>query len=90
MNDSNIERELESLIGLSAGHICYGDIEESSLLHKAVLDAASLMWGSLKSAWILESVEINGTTSWISPDKKMIANVTVEGKINIGQYEADE
>jgi hypothetical protein len=48
------------------------------------------MWGQLKSAWILESIEINGTTSWLSPDKKMIANVTIEGEINIGQYEANE
>jgi len=90
MNNSNIERELKILIGMSAGHICYGDIEENSFLHKAVLDAAGRMWENLKSAWILESIDFNGTTSWISPDKKMIANVTVEGEINTGPYVANE
>lgn len=90
MNDSNLERELDSLIGLSAGHICYGDIEECSFLHKAVLDAANLMWEHLKSAWILESIDLNGSTSWLSPDKSSIANVTVEGEINIGPHSASE
>jgi hypothetical protein len=84
MNNSNIEGELEGLIGLSAGHICYGDIEESSLLHKAVLDAANLMWENLKSAWTLESIHLNGSTSWLSPDKSSIANITIDGEIRIG------
>ena len=90
MNDPNIERELENMIGLSAGHICYGDIEENSFLHKAVLDAANLMWENLKSSWILESIDLNGSTSWLSPDKNSIANVTVEGEINIGPHAASE
>jgi hypothetical protein len=90
MNDSNIERELESLIGLSAGHICYGDIKESSLLHKSVLDAANLMWENLKSAWTLESIHLNGSTSWLSPDKSSIATVTFDGEINIGPHSANE
>jgi hypothetical protein len=90
MNNSNVEHELNSLIGLSAGHICYHDIEENSFLHKAVLDAANLMWEHLKSAWILESIDLDGSTSWLSPGKKSIATVTIDGEMSIGPRAGQE
>ena len=73
--------ELESLIGQSAGHIVFADLQGETHLTQAVVDAAEAMWQRLRSPWTLVEIWNNGTTVWRSPDGDQTVTVAPGGEI---------
>jgi hypothetical protein len=86
MDDEQAYREMQALVGQSAGHIAYHSFGYETYLTGMLVEAAQAMWESLRSPWTLVEVWNNGTTVWRSPDGIETAMVTPNGEIQIQVY----
>ena len=62
MDDEQAYREIQTLVGQSAGHIAYHSFGNETYLRDLLVDAAQTMWESLRSSWMLVEVWNNGAT----------------------------
>jgi hypothetical protein len=76
---------ISALIGLSAGHICFGSFSPMGWLGETVSSAASVVWENIMSPWTLLEIWNNGTTIWGSPTGESRARVSPNGEIQILQ-----
>lgn len=83
MEDEQAAREIQALVGQSAGHIAYYSFGHETYLSRVLVEAAQAMWESLRSPWMLVEVWNNGTTLWHSPDGTETALVTATGEIQM-------
>ena len=83
MDDELGYREIEALVGQSAGHIAYYAFSYETHLNGVLVAAAQAMWESLRSPWTLVEIWNNGTTFWRSPDGLETATVIPGGEIQI-------
>ena len=83
MDDGHAYRQIQTLVGQSAGHIAYHPFDDETYLSGVLVEAAQAMWESLRSSWMLVEVWNNGTTLWRSPDGNETALVTPGGEIQI-------
>ena len=81
MYEDKANREIDSLIGKSAGEICYHNFRYHSLRIQALGSAAEMMWENIKSPWILVEVWNDGATVWQSPEGDATTTVTAEGDV---------
>ncbi len=81
MDDEQAYREIEALVGQSAGHIVYHPFGYETYLNGLLVESAQAMWESLRSHWTLVEIWNNGTTFWRSPDGTETATVTPGGEI---------
>jgi len=79
MYEDKANREIDSLIGKSAGEICYHNFRYHSLRTQALGNAAETMWEHVKSPWILVEIWNDGTTVWQSPEGDVTTTVDVDG-----------
>ena len=83
MDDEQAYREIEALVGQSAGQIVYYTFGYETYLNALLIQAAQVMWESLRSPWTLVEIWNNGTTFWRSPDGTETATVAPGGEIQI-------
>ena len=83
MDDEQAYREIQALVGQSAGHIAYYSFGYETYLSGVLVEAAQAMWESLRSPWTLVEMWNNGTTFWRSPDGTETATVTPGCEIQI-------
>jgi hypothetical protein len=83
MDDEKAYREIQALVGQSAGHIAYYPFGYETYLSGVLVEAAQAMWESPRSAWMLVEIWNNGTTFWRSPDGSQTATVTPGGEIQV-------
>ncbi len=83
MDDEQARREIQALIGRSAGHIAYYSFGYDTYLIGVLVEAAQTMWESLRSPWMLIEVWNNGTTLWRSPDGSETAMIPPGGEIQV-------
>ena len=76
-------RDVEALTGLSAGKICYANIDNHDPIIQSAIQAAENLWESCRSAWTLEEIWQDGTTIWISPKGSQQAVVAPDGFFNL-------
>jgi hypothetical protein len=76
VDDEQAYREIQALVGQSAGHIAYSPFGSETYLSGVLVEAAQAMWESLRSAWVLVEIWNNGTTVWRSPDGTETVTVT--------------
>jgi hypothetical protein len=81
MDDGQADREIQALVGQSAGHIAYHSFGRETLLSAVLVEAAQTLWESLRSPWMLVEAWYNGTTLWRSPDGTETAIVTPGSEI---------
>jgi hypothetical protein len=72
---------IEKYIGISAGKICFTNFEDYDFYLSKLLDEASIVWESGRSAWTLLSQDVSGRTRWLSPDEDQAAMVSEQGKV---------
>ena len=83
MDDQQAFREIQALVGQSAGHITYYPFACQTYLGDLLVEAAQAMWESFRSTWVLVEVWNNGATIWQAPDGTESARVTPDGEIKI-------
>jgi len=76
-------KDIEKLIGISAGKICYTNFNETDFYIQKLIDEAQIIWESGRSAWTLLSQDVDGRTRWLSPDGDQVAMVMSEDEIHI-------
>ena len=64
---------IDSLIGTSAGKICFSNFEQHDFYMTKLIDEASVIWESGRSAWTLLSQDTSGQTRWLSPEEDKVA-----------------
>lgn len=74
---------LEKFIGISAGKICYTNINETDFFTQKLIDEAQIIWESGRSAWTLISQDVDGRTRWLSPDEDQVAMIVSEDEIRL-------
>jgi hypothetical protein len=80
-------KNIEKLIGVSAGKICFTNFNDYDFFLSKLLEEASIVWESGRSAWTLLSQDVSGRTCWLSPDEDQAARVSAQGDILIETLE---
>jgi hypothetical protein len=83
LDDQQALREIQALVGQSAGYIAYRPFACQTYLSDVLLEAAQAMWESFRSTWVLVEVWNNGATIWQAPDGTEAARVIPGGEIKI-------
>jgi hypothetical protein len=84
--DESAHEEVEALIGVSAGKICYTNYDEASHYRDLIVDTAEIVWENCLSAWTFYALWIDGTTIWHNPEETIIAFVDAKGSIRFEEF----
>lgn len=86
MDDSELDGKIRSLVGKSAGAICFTLDLPYEPPYQSLIDAASKIAydeDRYMSAWSFVTQWMDGTTVWLSEDQSAKAFVTADGNIQI-------
>ena len=66
---------------MTAGEIAYGDFPMGNPALDSIVEAAAVIWESVRSTWLFVELWPDGTTVWREPDDRAIVVVSPEGEI---------
>ena len=69
----------DRFIGKSAGKLCFTNFDGYDFYLNRLIEEASVIWESGRSAWSLLSQDVSGTTRWLSPDETQVAMLVEDG-----------
>jgi len=82
-DDLQLEHNLDSLVGKNAGAIAMTLNLPYVKPIKVVIDGAIAVQESLRSPWTFVTLDSDGNTLWLSPDRKSVVRVDPEGNLEV-------